>query len=157
MADEENLEQPQPMTVTETESDGTAPASRKRGSSANGKSGAPLSRAKTMEPVSGKAKPRRYSDTERAEKLAQIETRASEGETLKAAIKEAGISEQTFYQWKRAAGAAMEPKAKAEASAVVDTLADLIALEEENKLLRIQLAEKLRAENAELRKRLGLD
>ncbi|MCW1750233.1 MULTISPECIES: transposase [Rhizobium] len=153
MADEENLEQPQPLTVTDT--DATAPAPKKGTSPANGKSGTLRTKAKKAEPASGKAKSRRYSDTERAEKLAQIETRASEGETLKAAIKEAGISEQTFYQWKRAAGAAEEPRAKAEAS--VDTLADLVALEEENMRLRVQLAEKLRAENAELRKRLGLD
>lgn len=36
-------------------------------------------------------------------------------------------------------------------------LADLIALESENKKLRKSLAEKLRAENADLRKKLGLD
>ncbi|MDL2408285.1 SyrB-like regulator [Rhizobium calliandrae] len=38
-----------------------------------------------------------------------------------------------------------------------DEMADLIKLEEENKRLRKLLAEKLRAENADLRKRLGLD
>ena len=37
-----------------------------------------------------------------------------------------------------------------------DELADLIQLEEENKRLRKTLADKLRAENADLRKRLGL-
>ncbi|WP_313760382.1 hypothetical protein [Rhizobium sp.] len=36
-------------------------------------------------------------------------------------------------------------------------LADLIALESENQRLRKSLAEKLRAENADLRKKLGLD
>jgi len=36
-----------------------------------------------------------------------------------------------------------------------DEFADLIKLEEENKNLRKQLSEKLRAENADLRKRLG--
>lgn len=39
----------------------------------------------------------------------------------------------------------------------IDEMADLIQLEEENKRLRKTLAEKLRAENADLRKRLGLD
>ncbi|MBB3979756.1 cell division protein ZapA (FtsZ GTPase activity inhibitor) [Rhizobium azooxidifex] len=34
-------------------------------------------------------------------------------------------------------------------------MADLLQLEEENRNLRKQLAEKLRAENADLRKRLG--
>jgi putative transposase len=37
-----------------------------------------------------------------------------------------------------------------------DDLVDLIRLEEENKKLRKDLAEKLRGENADLRKRLGL-
>lgn len=40
---------------------------------------------------------------------------------------------------------------------VGDELADLVQLEEENQRLRKRLAEKLRAENAELRKRLGLE
>ncbi|AHK47191.1 putative SyrB-like regulator (plasmid) [Ensifer adhaerens OV14] len=39
----------------------------------------------------------------------------------------------------------------------MDEMADLIQLEEENKRLRKTLADKLRAENADLRKRLGLD
>ncbi len=40
---------------------------------------------------------------------------------------------------------------------VLDEIADLIQLEEENQRLRKLLSEKLRAENADLRKRLGLD
>ncbi|KQU89507.1 hypothetical protein ASD00_27030 [Ensifer sp. Root31] len=39
----------------------------------------------------------------------------------------------------------------------LDEFADLLQLEEENARLRKALAEKLRAENADLRKRLGLD
>ncbi|MFT4182445.1 MAG: SyrB-like regulator [Rhizobium sp.] len=46
--------------------------------------------------------------------------------------------------------------AKAPVSAA-DEVADLIQLEQENKRLRKTLADKLRAENADLRKRLGLD
>ncbi len=37
----------------------------------------------------------------------------------------------------------------------IDDIADLIKLEEENKQLRKELSEKLRSENADLRKRLG--
>ncbi|KQU96020.1 MULTISPECIES: hypothetical protein [unclassified Ensifer] len=48
------------------------------------------------------------------------------------------------------------PKASSSVSAI-DEMADLIQLEEENKMLRKELATKLRAENSELRKRLGLD
>ena len=40
---------------------------------------------------------------------------------------------------------------------VIDEMADLLQLEEENQRLRRLLAEKLRAENADLRKRLKLD
>ncbi len=40
--------------------------------------------------------------------------------------------------------------------AAIDEMADLLQLEEENRRLRKLLAEKLRAENADLRKRLNL-
>lgn len=46
--------------------------------------------------------------------------------------------------------------ATAPSMAAVDEFADLLQLEEENQRLRKQLAEKLRAENADLRKRLNL-
>ena len=59
---------------------------------------------------------------------------------------QAGISEQTYYQWKKAADAAAAPA----------DLNDLLALEEENKQLKRQLADRLRQENAELKKKLGL-
>ncbi len=52
------------------------------------------------------AKPRRYSEQERGEKLKLIGTQVTGGtSTLRDAIKNAGISEQTYYQWKRAAKA----------------------------------------------------
>jgi len=50
------------------------------------------------------------------------------------------------------------PRAMATAPALVafvDDIADLIKLEEENKQLRKELSDKLRSENADLRKRLG--
>ena len=40
-------------------------------------------------------------------------------------------------------------------STAADEMADLVKLEEENRTLRGQLSEKLRAENADLRRRLG--
>ena len=60
----------------------------------------------------------------------------------------------------RAPRAAREPKvvqAVPAASTAIDEMADLLQLEEENQRLRKLLAEKLRAENADLRKRLNLD
>ena len=70
---------------------------------------------------------------------------------MKAALKEAGVSEQTYYNWKN--------QAKENTPVVShqsDELKNLVELEAENKRLRKELAEKLRTENAELRKRLGL-
>ena len=51
---------------------------------------------------------------------------------------------------------AVQP-ATAPSPAAIDEMADLLQLEEENRRLRKLLAEKLRAENADLRKRLNLD
>ncbi len=106
-------------------------------------------------PVPAKVKPRRYSESERAELIARIEAQASTGQTLKTAIKEAGIAEQTYYQWKRAT--AVTDTAEATIEVATETYEDLVALEEENNRLRLKLAEKLRTENADLRRRLGLD
>ncbi|MGO4450485.1 transcriptional regulator [Phyllobacterium sp. TAF24] len=47
--------------------------------------------------------------------------------------------------------------ATASSTAAVDEISDILKLEEENQRLRKLLAEKLRAENADLRKRLNLD
>ncbi|NGO56275.1 transposase [Mesorhizobium camelthorni] len=87
-----------------------------------------------------------YSEKERAQKRAQIEKSISGGATLKSAVKQAGISEQTYYQWKKAAAPASDG----------DDLKDLVALEEENKRLKSLLAERLRKDNAELKRKLGL-
>ncbi|OWZ89222.1 hypothetical protein B9J07_34015 [Sinorhizobium sp. LM21] len=52
-------------------------------------------------------------------------------------------------------GTASKSSAK-EPLSVLDEIADLLQLEEENARLRKALSEKLRAENADLRKRLGI-
>lgn len=49
-----------------------------------------------------------------------------------------------------------EPIVETAPASASDEIAELMKLEEENKRLRQALAEKLRAENADLRKRLGL-
>ncbi|MGX5831963.1 transposase [Mesorhizobium sp. 43Arga] len=87
-----------------------------------------------------------YSSKERAQKLGQIEKSIGSGETLKSAAMKVGISEQTFYQWKKVATPASDG----------GDLKDLLALEEENKRLKGLLAEHLRKENAELKTKLGL-
>jgi type IV secretory pathway VirB10-like protein len=106
----------------------------------------PASKSEDTQPAPPRAKRKTYSEKERAEKLAQIEKAIGRGVSIKSAVGEAGISEQTYYQWKKASGTA----------APADDLRDLLVLEEENKRLKKQLAERLRKENAELRKKLGL-
>ncbi|RVP94115.1 transposase [Sinorhizobium meliloti] len=104
------------------------------------------------------ANPRRYGEQERNDKLKLIETQVSEGNTLKNAIQSVGIPEQTYYPWKGAATISAQKDDKTTKPLPPgDELADLVELEEENQKLRRRLAEKLRGENAELRKRLGLD
>ena len=63
------------------------------------------------------------------------------------------MSEQTYYNWRNAAGKTAAPVAANISSG--DDLKALVALEAENLKLRKELAIMLRAENAELRKRLG--
>ena len=116
----------------------------------------PVSKAAAKSPT---AKPSRSSEHERAEKLKLIEKQVAGGiSTLKAAIKSAGISAQTYYVWKRVAKPAkLVKRGNDKPVSTVDALADLVQLEAENQRLRKILAEKLRTENAELRKKLGLD
>lgn len=92
---------------------------------------------------------RGYSEAERAQKLQQIEEAiSSRGSNIKTAVGQAGISEQTYYQWKK--------KAAALSSSRGDDLKDLLALEEENIRLKKLLAKHLLKENADLKQRLGL-
>ena len=131
----------------------------------------PEPRSKRKSPAQRKAKPKRareesaakapavaavarpasrkiHSRQERAQKLDQIEKSVARGASLKSAVRQAGISDQTYYQWKKAAGPAPAP---------AGDLKDLLALEEENNRLKQLLAERLRKENAELKKKLGLE
>jgi len=100
---------------------------------------------------------KKYTPAQRASILASVEKTTKGGKTtLKAALQQLQVSEQTYYNWKNAAGktAPVEAKAKTTAGAS-DDLKALIALEAENLKLRKELAAKLRAENEELRRRLG--
>jgi hypothetical protein len=106
----------------------------------------PASKTTDAQPAPARAKRKIYSEKERSQLLARIEKSIGRGGPIKTAVAEAGISEQTYYQWKKAADTAAAPA----------DLNDLLALEEENKRLKKQLAERLRQENAELKKKLGL-
>ncbi|TCP80822.1 putative transposase [Rhizobium sp. PP-CC-2G-626] len=111
---------------------------------------------------------KRHTASERADKLRQVEESLTRGGmSLKAAVEAVGISDQTYYQWKRAGKPANAAAAKSTppsphsrpvpTASLGNELADLIKLEEENQRLRQLLAEKLRAENTELRRRLEMD
>ncbi|MDX0537429.1 transposase [Sinorhizobium medicae] len=151
MADESNAGPVDAAVATDAEV--KAPTAKKRRSRPPRK--AASGPAQSTPPA---AKRRGYSEQEKSEKLKQIETQVSDGNTLKTAIKSAGISEQTYYHWKGAAKPAVQKGTKDPGALPAgDELAALVELEEENQRLRKLLAEQLRAENAELRKRLGLD
>lgn len=141
---EEEIQNPPDVTVA-AEAERASPKPRSRTKSA--KSG----RARMDSETPAKPKSRGLSDQGKAERIGQIDALVDGGKTLKAAIKEAGISDQTYYQRKKALTAASEA-----AAPVDDELAEFIELEEENRRLRKLLAEKLRAENADLRRRLGM-
>lgn len=103
------------------------------------------------EPVARTIK--KYTPAQRASILASVEKATKNGKTtLKTALQQLEVSEQTYYNWKNAAGKAVPAAAKTAAN---DDLKSLVALEAENLKLRQKLAAKLRAENEELRKRLG--
>jgi putative transposase len=76
---------------------------------------------------------------------------------LKAAEASKVVSKTRAKRVAKATGKRSAPTPLAEAPvSVLDEMADLLQLEEENARLRKALAEKLRTENADLRKRLGL-
>ncbi|GAJ95606.1 MULTISPECIES: transposase [Rhizobium] len=101
-------------------------------------------------------KTRGRSNQEKLEMIGQVEAQVAGGVILKDAVKIVGISNQTYYQWKRAM---VQPVSQRPAVSVSgdDELAEFTQLEEENRRLRKLLSEKLRAENSDLRKRLGMN
>ncbi|RFC64817.1 transcriptional regulator [Mesorhizobium denitrificans] len=105
-----------------------------------------VSKAVESEPVVAPGKRRTYSGKERAEKIAQIRKLIAGGSSVRSAVAEVKISEQTYYHWVKAAPPGEES----------DDLKDLVALEAENKELKKRLAEHLRKENAELKRKLGI-
>ncbi|KSV78509.1 transposase [Ensifer sp. ENS07] len=101
-------------------------------------------------------KSRKFSEQDKLEKLRQIGAQVADGtSTIKDAIKSAGISEQTYYNWKGSLKA--DDKTSKKPASASDEFAELVKLDAENQKLRKLLTEKLRTENADLRKRLGID
>lgn len=109
--------------------------------------GAPTSVAKIAAPAASRPTRKTHTADERVKKLGEIQKLVSAGSSVSAATKKLGISEQTYYQWKKPA------ERKTQQS---DDLKDLVKLEAENTRLKKILAERLRKENADLKKKLGL-
>lgn len=155
MAEEENkapteATEAAAVTSTETSSADSEKAAPHRKRPARASKGAATKAA--SKPAATRSK--KGMDEGRLEKLRQVDAQLVEGTTLKDAVRSVGISDQTYYQWKKAS----KPDDLAAAPSVSedDELAEFVRLDEENRRLRKLLAEKLRAENVDLRRRLGL-
>ncbi|MEN5249940.1 transposase [Ochrobactrum sp. J50] len=131
-----------------------APAAKAtRAASGPVKAAEAASKAAPAATPSVESKRNKYTPAQRASILASIEKATKDGKTtLKAALQQSKVSEQTYYNWKNAATKKASVPA---AGASSDDLSSLVALEAENLKLRQELAAKLRAENEELRRRLG--
>ena len=117
---------------------------------------AAVGKSRAKEVVQAKPKTRGLGEKEKLDRIAKIEAMVTDGAMLKDAVKEIGISDQTYYQWKKAVAEKPSDEAPTVSLADDDEFAEFRELEAENRRLRKLLAEKLRSENADLRKRLGL-
>ncbi|WFU06975.1 SyrB-like regulator (plasmid) [Rhizobium sp. CB3171] len=81
----------------------------------------------------------------------------TKSEPVEMQVADISVKERTKDTAAKSTAQQSEQKVTTPVVSARDEMADLIQLEEENKRLRKLLAEKLRAENADLRKRLGLD
>lgn len=112
--------------------------------------------------------PKKQRAPRRSKAAVEVAVTAQPAKTEKAVKKRApkateptaSVSEKPAKGPTRKGRAAIAKPVKAAAArtpvSAADEMADLLQLEEENKRLRQALAEKLRAENTSLRKRLGL-
>lgn len=147
MVDENNL----PAVVEEP----AAVATKKTRAPRKAKAPAAAAKPSAKAEAAPAEKRRGYSEGERAALVKQISGQLASGtHKLGEAVKNAGISMKTYYLWKGKDKPAAKRAPKAATSG--NDLSDLVQLEAENNRLRALLAEKLRAENLELRKRLGL-
>ncbi|WP_064710509.1 hypothetical protein [Rhizobium bangladeshense] len=109
---------------------------------------------KTRKPRAKKAVPETASVAVSAQPAAASNATAGKQKRGRKAKSDEGATSTRRGPVKRAPRAVQA--AAAPSVAAVDEIADLLQLEEENQRLRKLLAEKLRAENADLRKRLNL-
>lgn len=106
---------------------------------------------KTRKPRRSKAEISSGADTTASETTAKKARVKRGSKTAIATAPKSAVSKRTA----RVSAESSKPLTDAPTMESIDDIADLIKLEEENKSLRKQLSDKLRAENADLRKRLG--
>ena len=144
MADENSTK---PITeVGVMDATAKVPAPKKQRAPRRQKAAAEATVAASLAKTAKLPRGRRKRGEQAGEAKLTAETQVNDKSTAKAAVKDSG---------RKRAPKQTEQTAKAPVAAM-DEMADLIQLEEENKRLRKTLADKLRAENADLRKRLGL-
>ncbi|EPE96483.1 hypothetical protein [Rhizobium grahamii] len=144
MADENNTGSPSDGGTTAAPTD-VAPQKKQRGP--RKKAAIEVTGAATPLAKSPKGTRRKRGEQVGEAKPASVETSVAAKDKSGAAVK-----------GPRKYGSAKQGRQPGTVSASAsDEFADLIQLEEENKKLRKSLAEKLRSENADLRKRLGLN
>jgi putative transposase len=142
MADESNTNPTTDAAVTDAPA--MPPAPKKQRATPRPKAATDMMRGLTVaKPPRGRPK---RSELAADATLTSAETPFAGKRSAKGVVKEGGRKRRS-----KRADAVTTPVA------AMDEMADLIQLEEENKRLRKTLAEKLRAENADLRKRLGLN
>lgn len=78
----------------------------------------------------GKRGPKGYTETKIVEVLRAVESARAEGSTIKEAVLDQGVSEQTYYKWKRTYG-----------SMDINEVKRLRELEKENARLKKLVAE----------------
>ncbi len=106
---------------------------------------------KTRKPRRSKAEIASGANTTVSETTAKKARVKRGSKTAIATAPKSAVSKRTA----RVSAESSKPLTDAPTMESIDEIADLIKLEEENKSLRKQLSDKLRAENADLRKRLG--
>lgn len=154
VGDKQKSRAPRKKAAPKSAKTGAAPASTAPKVGANrAKVSKAVAKAEPVVTQPAERKRNKYTPAQRASILASVEKATKSGKTtLKAALQQVKVSEQTYYNWKNAAGTTTAAPSQMSSS---DDLTSLVALEAENLKLRKELAAKLRAENEELRKRLG--
>ncbi|TCM48326.1 hypothetical protein C8J36_11426 [Rhizobium sp. PP-F2F-G48] len=138
-------------TVTDTDADKTADTNVNSGTDVHPDAGAPEPAAVTAPPVKQRKPRAKKAVSAQTDTNDATASKPRRGRKPKSAAAPAVAEAKASASEKRATVADVAAVADA-----IDDMAELLRLEDENRSLRKQLSEKLRTENADLRKRLNL-